>query len=209
MKRNIIQSKAATLILITLGMYAFPTLSQTSTLQQREERFKKLESKMIYPLVNAGYLSGVLPVENLKEKPDPSQEVKLMFDFTQATSAGNQATNINEGLAEVARVLNLHALAGTPREKIKAVVVFHAGSIATVMNDAYYQKQYQTHNPNAALLQQLKDAGCHLVICGQSLQLREIPDSNLLPFIQVAVAAKTTLTKYHQQGYFLFEIKGE
>ncbi|MCU0389155.1 MAG: DsrE family protein [Chitinophagaceae bacterium] len=180
-----------------------------SNAQTREERFKKLESKMIFPVINAGYLSGVLPVGQPSEKPDPNAEVKLMFDFTQATSSGNQATKVNEGLAEVARVINLHAVAGTPEEKIKAVIVFHAASITTVMNDAFYQKQYQTNNPNALLLSKLNDLGCNLVICGQSLQLRDIPASNLLPFMKVAVAAKTTLTKYHQQGYFLFEIKGE
>jgi intracellular sulfur oxidation DsrE/DsrF family protein len=132
-----------------------------------------------------------------------------MFDFTQATSSGNQATKVNEGLTEVARVINLHAAAGTPKEKIKVVIAFHAASIATVMNHAFYQKQYQTNNPNEALLNQLNDLGCNLVICGQSLQLRDIPATNLLSFIKVGLAAKTTLTKYHQQGYFLFEIKGE
>ncbi len=177
--------------------------------QIKEERFKKLENKMIYPLIDAGYLSGVLPVRNVTEKPDPHKEVKLMFDFTQATSAGKQDTKINEGLAEVARVLNLHVAAGTQKEKIKAVVVFHAASIATIMNDDWYRDQFKGTNPNSALLQQLRSAGCLLVVCGQSLQLREIPDNALMPFIDVSISAKTTLTKYHQMGYFLFEIKGE
>jgi intracellular sulfur oxidation DsrE/DsrF family protein len=191
-------------VLTTIAFAQNPTNAQI-----REERFKKLESKMIFPVINAGYLSGVLPMDQISERVDPNAEVKLMFDFTQATSTGNQATKVNEGLAEVARVINLHAAAGTPKEKIKAVVVFHAASIATVMNDAFYQKQYQTNNPNAALLNQLNGLGCNLVICGQSLQLRDIPATNLLPFMKVAIAAKTTLTKYHKQGYFPFEIKGE
>jgi intracellular sulfur oxidation DsrE/DsrF family protein len=192
------------LVLSTLS-----TAQNPGNTQNRDERFKKFEGKMIFPVLNAGYLSGVLPVENISEKPDPNAEVKLMFDFTQATSTGNQAQKVNEGLSEVVRVLNLHAAAGVPKEKIKAVVVFHAASITTVMNDAFYQKQYQLNNPNAALLKELNDFGCNLVICGQSLQLREVLTTNLLPFIKVAAAAKTTLSKYHQQGYFLFEIKGE
>jgi intracellular sulfur oxidation DsrE/DsrF family protein len=192
------------LVLSTLA-----TAQNPANTQNRDERFKKLEGKMIFPVLNAGYLSGVLPVDNIAEKPDPNTEVKLMFDFTQATSSGNQAQKVNEGLSEVVRVLNLHAAAGIPKDKIKAIIVFHAASITTVMNDAFYQKQYQLNNPNAALLKELNDFGCNLVICGQSLQLREVPTTNLLPFIKVAVAAKTTLSKYHQQGYFLFEIKGE
>jgi intracellular sulfur oxidation DsrE/DsrF family protein len=189
-------------VFLTINIFA------QTTPQMREERFKKMEPKMIYPMIKGSFLSGILPVEGITNKPDPAEEVKLMFDFTQATSEGNQANKVNEGLEEVARVMNLHVAAGVPKEKIKTVVVFHAGSILTVMHDAFYQKNFQATNPNIPLLEKLKEAGCTFVICGQSLALREIPSDNLLPFIEVAMAAKTTLTKYHALGYFKFEVKG-
>ena len=194
--------------LLMLGMLKHAASQNPTTLQIREERFKKQETKMVYPMFNAGVLSGVFPVENATYKPDPSKEVKLMFDFSQATSPGNQATKLNEGLAEVARVLNLHVAAGTPKEKIKAIVVFHAGSISTLLNDSFHQKLFQQPNPNESLLRQLNAAGISLIVCGQSLQLRDQPASNLLPFIQVAFSAKTTFTQYLGKGYNAYAIDG-
>jgi len=175
----------------------------------RDERLKKQESKMVFPLIKASYLSGVIPVENAALKAGPNEQVKLMFDFTQATSAGKQATKVNEGLEEVARILNIHVLSGIKKENIKAVVVFHAGSIISVLSENYYQQNYQAANPNIAMLNQLQAAGVELYICGQSLALREIPASMVLPQVKVALAAKTTLTHFDALGYYEFVIKAE
>ncbi len=180
--------------------------AQKTPAQIREERFNALADKMIYPLIKGSPLTGVLPVAGIQNQPDISKEVKLVFDFTQATTEGKQATKVNEGIEEVARILNLHAAAGIPKEKIKAVVVFHAASIVSVMNDTYYQQNFKTGNPNQPMLQQLLALGAQLVICGQSLQLRNMPATALLPGLQVALAAKTTLTKYEGEGYSRFEI---
>ncbi len=194
-----------------MGMLFFTIVANlclnAQTAANREEIFKKMESKMVFPLIKGGAMCGVLPVENLDIKSDPDKEVKLMFDFTQSTSTGNQAVKINEGLEEVARILNLHVLAGTKKEKLKAVIVFHSGAIFSVFTDAYYREKYQGSNPNLDLLTQLSAAGVQMVVCGQSLALREIPRADILPFIQVAVAAKTTLSKYHAQGFYEFIIK--
>jgi intracellular sulfur oxidation DsrE/DsrF family protein len=182
------------------------TFSQTSP-PAREELFKKQESKMVFPLIKGGPMCGVIPVEDITSKPDPNKEVKLIFDFTQSTSTGNQAFKINEGLEEVARVLNLHVAAGVKKEKLKTIIVFHAGSIFSVMNNAFYQQKYQAPNPNLEMLNQLTTAGVEMIICGQSLALREIPHNMVLPQVKIAVAAKTTLSRYHAEGYYGFEIK--
>jgi len=196
--------------LVVLGMLVtanLPLLAQTSP--TRAELLKKQESKLIYPLIKGGVSCGVVPVENATSKPDPNKEVKLIFDFTQATSSGNQAKNINEGLEEVARILNLHIAAGVKKEKLKAVIVFHAGSIMSVMNNEFYQQKFQATNPNLDILGQLSVAGVELIICGQSLALREIPHPNVLPQVKIAYAAKTTLSKYQGDGYVAFAIKTE
>jgi intracellular sulfur oxidation DsrE/DsrF family protein len=175
----------------------------------RDERLKKQESKMVFPFVKGSYLSGVIPVENPSLKADPNKTVKLIFEFTQATSAGKQATGVNEGLEELARILNLHILSGVKKEKLKAAVVFHAGAIMSVLSDNYYQQNYQKANPNLNLLNQLVAAGVDLYICGQSLVLREIPSSMVLPEVKVAVSAKTTLSHFAAEGYYEFLIKSE
>lgn len=166
-------------------------------------------SKMIYPLINAGPMSGVLPVEGVNNFSDTRSGMQLIFDFTQSTPAGGQADQVNPGLLEVARVLNLHVAAGYPPEKIKTVIIFHSGSILSLMNAEYYQTNYQKTNPNADLLEKLRKTGATLVVCGQSLALRDFSYTQLQQGIETAISAKTTLTKYQHKGYEKFEIKSE
>lgn len=175
--------------------------AQTST--TREELFKKMESKMIFPVIKGSPLCGVIPIDQITNKPDPNKEVKLIFDFTKASTPGKQAESINAGLEEIARVMNLHVAAGVPKEKLKTIIVFHSGAIFSVMNDNYYFDNYKAGNPNADILSQLKSAKTEMIICGQSLALRDIAQSNLFDYIQVAFSAKTTITKYLQEGYIL------
>ncbi len=195
------------LILITSStLFTFISFSQSTT-PTREERFKKLESKMIFPLIKGSTMCGVIPVEHITSKPDPNKEIKIMFDFTQTTSKDNQAKKINEGLEEVARVLNLHIAAGLKKEKLKVVIVFHSGSILSVLTNEYYQQTYKSDNPNIDMLNQLTAAGVEMVICGQSLALRDISHNQLMPEVLVAISAKTTLSKYAADGYFNYSIK--
>jgi intracellular sulfur oxidation DsrE/DsrF family protein len=197
--------------LLFIGFSTFLTqigFSQTKA-PTREERFKKLESKMIFPLIKGGAMCGVIPVENITSKPDPNKEIKLIFDFTQSTSEGNQAKKINEGLEEVARILNLHIAAGVKKEKLNSVIVFHSGAIFSILTNGYYQQKYQTDNPNLDILNQLSAAGVQMVICGQSLALREMPHNQIIPGAKVAISAKTTLSKFAADGYYTFSIKPE
>jgi intracellular sulfur oxidation DsrE/DsrF family protein len=176
---------------------------QAQTSVNREELFKKMESKMIFPFIKGSPLCGVIPIDQITNKPNPNKEVKLIFDFTKASTPGKQAESINAGLEEIARVMNLHVAAGVPKEKLKTIIVFHSGAIFSAMNDSYYLDNYKASNPNADILSQLKSAKTEMIICGQSLALREIAQSNLFDYIQVAFSAKTTLTKYIQEGYVL------
>lgn len=154
-------------------------------------------------------MSGIIPVENITNSLDPKKDVKLIFDFTQSTSAGNQANKVNEGLEEVGRVLNLHIAAGVKKEKLRVVIIFHSGSILSILSDEYYQKTYQSNNPNQDIIHQLSTAGVQMVICGQSLALRNISHKEVIPIVQVAMSAKTTLSKYGAAGYYYFSIKQE
>jgi intracellular sulfur oxidation DsrE/DsrF family protein len=203
------QFRLTVLLLWGMANTISTTAQTTNTSPTRDERLKKQESKMVFPFVKGSYLSGVIPVENAALWENPNKTVKLMFDFTQATAAGMQATKVNEGLEEVARILNLHVVSGVKKENVKAMVVFHAGSIMSVLTDNYYQEKFQCANPNLELLNQLQAAGVELYICGQSLALREIPASTVLPQVKITVAAKTTITHYDALGYFGFEIKSE
>lgn len=175
----------------------------------REQRYAKVEPQLIYPLVKGTMMSGVLPVKDLSNRLDPNEKISLIFNFTQGTANKAQATHINEGLDEVARILNLHIAAGIKKENLKAVIVFHSAAVMSILSNDYYQMNYGGKNPNLDFLNQLKTAGVETVVCGQSLGLRGFTKSELLPQIQIAQSAITTLSKYQHKGYILFEIKEE
>ncbi len=45
-----------------------------------------------------------------------------------------------------------------------------------------------------------------LVVCGQSMRFNGYNASDLAPKVQMALSAKTTLSKYQTLGYVVFEI---
>ena len=201
-------NKQSILVIFLVCLFSFIADAQQNPASSptREERYAKLESKLVFPLIKGSKMTGVIPVENASNKPDANKEVKLIFDFTQSTANNAQGQNVNEGLEEVGRIMNLHIAAGTKKEKLKTVIIFHSGSILSILNDASYQKKYGNANPNNNLFEQLNAAGTELIVCGQSLQLRDVNQKDLQASIQVALSAITTLTKYQQKGYLVFLI---
>ncbi|MBK8518669.1 MAG: DsrE family protein [Saprospiraceae bacterium] len=197
-------------ILLFLGMLPMYLAAQISKEQQaqiiKEERFAKVEPRLIYPLIKGGKMTGVIPVDFATNKPASGTKMNLVFDFTQSTGNNSQGSHVNEGLEEVARILNLHIAAGIKKEALKAVIVFHSGSITSLLNNEYYQKNYGSDNPNIDILNKFSQTGVKMVICGQSIQLRELNPDQFLSAMQFAVSARTTLSKYQKLGYILFNI---
>lgn len=189
----------------SVSLYAQESKTESKPIS-KEDRFAKLEPKMVFPLIKGSKMTGVVPVDFITNAPDTEEEMKLVFDFTQSTANNAQASHVNEGLEEVIRILNLHLASRFKRENLKAVVVFHSASILSIMNDKYYQKTYKTKNPNVDLINQLLKNNIEMVVCGQSILLRELSPDNFLPNIQFALSAKTTLSKYQNKGYILFDI---
>lgn len=179
---------------------------QAASAPTRKEIYAKQAGKFIFPLIKGSIMTGVLPVKNITNKVDPNTEVKLIFDFTQGSTKDAEGTSVNEGLEEVARIMNLHIAAGTKKEKLKTTIIFHSVGSFVSLNNEYYQGKFGTTNPNIHLLNQLVAAGTTLAICGQTLQLRELNPNYLLPSIQIAFSAKTTLSKYQHLGYQVFLI---
>ena len=194
------------ILIVVFALLSVSIVAQDSKPISKEDRFAKLESKMIFPMIKGSKMTGVVPVDFITNAPDKEEKMKLVFDFTQNTANNAQGTHVNEGLEEVIRVLNLHIASGFKKENLKAVVVFHSASILSIMNDEYYRKIYKTNNPNVDLLNQLLKNNIELVVCGQSIMLRELSPDDFLPNIQFALSAKTTLSKYQNIGYILFDI---
>ena len=192
--------------IVVFALLSVSIVAQDSKPISKEDRFAKLESKMIFPMIKGSKMTGVVPVDFINNVLSSETNMKIIFDFTQSTANNAQGSHVNEGLEEVARILNLHLAAGLKRDNLKAVVVFHSASLLSILHDEYYQNKYGNNNPNKDILNQLMKNGIDLVVCGQSIMLRELSPGDILPGIQFALSAKTTLSKYQTDGYILFPI---
>ena len=175
-KRNVLV--VCTTLLISLSMSA-------------QERF---------PVIK-GY-GGIVDVEDAEFSPDTTQEYKLIFDVTLRAS---DPKNINAGLDGVARVTNLHAYAGVPREQFDIVVTIRQGATYAILNNDYYTNKFEVENPNVDLVRQLIDAGVKIYVCGQNLKRAKISGSQVLEGVKVALSAFTTTTHYRMKGYAYYK----
>jgi intracellular sulfur oxidation DsrE/DsrF family protein len=166
------------------------------------ERIKAIE---IFPLLNAGENSGVAPVSNPDEVPDPKMQYKLLFELT-ANNPDSSIKEINYGLVEVARILNLHAASGIPIKNIIPVVVVHAGALHALKNNDYFNKKYKSDNPNIKLIGELEKLGAKFIACGQAMTFLEIQKEMFLPVVKVSLTAKTVLTNYQLKGFVLMAV---
>jgi intracellular sulfur oxidation DsrE/DsrF family protein len=168
-------------------------------------RWAKLEASAIFPLYNAGTWSGVIPVEGVDEIPDPKREYKLLFDFTY-NKKDSTFKEINPGLVEIARIINLHVASGIPKDHIHPVVVVHAKALYSMFsNDAFTEKN-KKDNPNIKLINEMMNNGVRFIACGQSMNYQGITKSQLYPGVKVSIAAKTALSNHVGQGYVLFDV---
>ncbi|MBI1782661.1 MAG: DsrE family protein [Sphingobacteriales bacterium] len=163
-------------------------------------RWEKLKAQATYPVINAGEFSGVLPVKDPTEIPDPDQDYKLLFELVNNNPDSIIKEN-NEGLVEVVRVINLHVVSGIPLKRIIPVIVVHGGALNAFATNAYYNKKFKCDNPNIKLIGELEKLGTKIIACGQAMAFKNIQKEDLLPTIKVSVTAQTVLTNYQLKGY--------
>ena len=166
-------------------------------------KMEKLLAIAQYPYIKAGKWSGVIPVADPTEIPDPNRDYKLLFELS-AKNPDSLAKEMNSGLVEVARVLNLHVASGIPGKKIFPVIIIHGPGIEAVMNNQSYQKKHSIDNPNIQLVHDLENVGAKLIVCGQAMAFFEATKEELLPEIKVSLTAQTVLSNYQLQGYVLY-----
>ncbi|MDX2068680.1 MAG: DsrE family protein [Haliscomenobacter sp.] len=153
-----------------------------------------------FPIVKE--YGGIYEIPDATERPDPTLTYKLMVDLSTAAEDNKQ---ISRWVDNVARLMNLHGLAGVPKAALKVKVVVHGGAIFTLLNNAQYQERFQTDNPNLKVYEALLAAGADIMVCGQSLIARKMVTKDLWPGVRVAHSALTTITTYVPQGYVLLK----
>ena len=168
-------------------------------------KWEKLKAVEIFPLINAGENSGVVPVKNQEEIPDPKIQYKLLFELTM-NNPDSPIQELNYGLVEVARILNLHAASGIPTKNIIPVIVAHGGVLNALKNNEYFNKKYKIDNPNIKLIGELEKLGAKFIACGQAMSFLEIQKEAFLPVIKVSLTAKTVISGYQLKGFVLMGV---
>ncbi|MDR7131332.1 intracellular sulfur oxidation DsrE/DsrF family protein [Algoriphagus sp. 4150] len=149
-----------------------------------------------FPLVKG--FGGIYEVPDATERPDGSLEYHILVDMS---TGGAENTEISRWVDNVARMMNLHGLAGVPAERMHVKVVVHGGAIFTLLNNKEYNKRFSIDNPNLPVYEALEAAGVEVLVCGQSLHARDLKKGDLYPGVHVALSALTTVTTYVPKGY--------
>lgn len=172
----------------------------------RSDILKAKESRLIYPFLKGSTNTGVLPVEQPSFPFQYKGTVKLAFDLTQPTTDPAKG-ELNQGLEEIVRQLNLQVAAGA--RKLDAVVVFHGGAAQFMTGNETYKKKFNMESPNLPLLKQLMDKGVTFVVCGQTLELRDMKIEQFPEGIKRAYSARSALADLQSRGYVMVEVAGE
>ncbi len=140
---------------------------------------------------------GIFDIPEATIKADTSLVYKIIIDVV---TGSEKPTEQNWALNNVARLLNLHAVAGADVTKMEVVLAIH-GEAAYTISDEAYEKKYKVKNPNAALIEALSEAGVTLTVCGQSLKARDISVATVNKHVTIATSMLTTVTTYQLKGF--------
>jgi intracellular sulfur oxidation DsrE/DsrF family protein len=168
-----------------------------------ELRDAKAMGVAIYPALKGGPMSGVIPVKDPTEIPDPTMDYKIMFELTQ-NNPDSLISEINSGLTEIARIINLHVASGVPLKKIFPVIISHGPALKALTNNAYFKEKYKIDNPNIQLINDLSAMGAKFIACGQAMFFQDIKKEALLPVVKVSLTAQTALSAYGLKGYYKY-----
>lgn len=173
-----------------------------------KERWAKLFAKEEFPVINAGKYSGVFPVKDVTEIPDPNMQYKLLYEMTEE----NPDSTLNEpdySLVEIARLINLHVASGIPLKNLSVIIVAHGLALHSISTDQAYQKKFKMNNPNLKLIKDLEKIGVRFIACGQAMDFIDVKEEDLVPGVKISLTAQTALTGYQLKGYALKSLDPE
>ncbi|WP_228527480.1 DsrE family protein [Pararhodonellum marinum] len=143
---------------------------------------------------------GIYEIPEAEEMPDPSENYKIIIDLV---SGEEDPKAINAMVDNIARMMNLHGLAGVPSENIQVKIAIHGKAIFSILNDRKYTELFGVPNPNLPVYHELRKAGAEVYVCGQSLLARDMQTTDIDENATLALSMLTTLSKYVPKGYML------
>lgn len=144
----------------------------------------------------------VWQIQNPDFKTNPAKEYKVVFDVMNTSESPDK---LNRSIETAARFLNMHAQSGVPRSNLKVALVVHNKASKDLLKNSEYKSRYYTDNPNEELIQKLLDAGTEVIFCGQSSLSRNVPISETIDGIQLALSAMTALIQLQDDGFQLIK----
>jgi intracellular sulfur oxidation DsrE/DsrF family protein len=199
-------------LLFCMASFVFANAQTKDSLTNAQKdsiRIDALFSKAYYPLIKSSKWSGVIPVSNVTEKPDPSMQYKLLMEEVIPIKDSAAAKEISEGLAEVGRIINLHIASGIPKNKLDVVVVVHGPALYALYTNDVYKKKYGINNPNIVLINELMKNGVKFIACGQVMNFFDVKQEEMVPNIKISLTAQTVLSNYQLKGYVWYLIQGK
>ena len=165
--------------------------------------------QMMFPAIKGFKWGGVAPVQNVTELADPKMKYKLLMELTGFAAKGEEKTaknEINLGIGEISRKVNLHVAAGIPQKNIDLVIIVHAGALFAFLNNEKYKRKYGIDNPNITIIKDLQNFGAKIIVCGQAMTFLGLEMQDLVPGIKEAMSAQTVLSTYQLRGYKFYDV---
>jgi intracellular sulfur oxidation DsrE/DsrF family protein len=144
----------------------------------------------------------VWKVENTTFATDTAEEFKVVFDVMDSPDSHME---LNRTIETAARFLNMHVQNGIPAANLKVYLVVHNKATKDILDDPYYEDRFGMPNPNSALIKDLLRAGVGVVLCGQSSVSRQMPATQAIDGVQLALSAMTALVQLQNEGYQLIK----
>jgi intracellular sulfur oxidation DsrE/DsrF family protein len=147
------------------------------------------------PVPSAG-LPGA--VSGVHEVPDPGLTYKVIFNMWSAGSLDE----VHPMLLRVAKYLNTLAEYGVPPTRRQLTIVVYGPATQFVLNDAAFAaRNHGKHNPNAAMISTLQQAGVITRVCSQALLSQHLQPHDVLPTVELDLWALSTRVNLELHGY--------
>jgi intracellular sulfur oxidation DsrE/DsrF family protein len=134
---------------------------------------------------------------------------KLLFNMVIWSRGSLSLRHVNEGLAEIGRIIILHIAAGVSKENLELAIVVHGSALNVYLKNDVYQKKFKTDSPNLEILNQIIGIKTRLMACGQTELYTNIPAEDMIPDVKTAFSANVVLSTYQLKGYILYNIEDE
>ena len=169
-----------------------------SKAQKDSLRLAQLEKNKIFPLIVKS--GGVIPVE-ANYQPDKKREYKILFDLYFGRYDSVNVRKMNSSLTAMARIINLHAASGIPKDKMTIIAVVHNTGLDAFFTNEKYREKYGVDNPSLLLIGEFLDLGIQFVACGQTIEMNGNFAPDFIPQLKIAVSALPVITEYVGKGF--------